>query len=221
MKAFLSLVLAMLVAAPAAALPVFPGAVGYGSNTKAGRDADANHLYRVTRLDDPDYTNPPAGTLRYGIETLTGPRVIVFEVSGVIELRRDLQVRPTTTVGGVVRDQGFLTIAGQTAPFPGITLKNAGIRIKSHDVLIQHIAVRPGTYVNSASGWDLPPIGNRDCIGPEGTAVNNIVIDHVSCSWTTDEMATTWWENGAGSVTNVTFSNNVFAYPIWSAGQMG
>jgi hypothetical protein len=232
MKAFLSLALAILVAAPASALPVFPGAVGYGTDTKAGRDAanDADHIYKVTRLDDPDYTDPPVGTLRYGIEKVSGPRVIVFERSGVIELRRDLMVRPTTTVNNVVRDQGFLTIAGQTAPFPGITLKNGGIRIYSHDVLIQHIAIRPGTFTKGdehlpdnqqiPDGWDLSPIDNRDCIGPGGTSANNIVIDHVTCSWTTDEMATTWWNasTNSGTVSNITFSNNIFAYPIWSAG---
>jgi hypothetical protein len=224
MKAFLALAsaLAILAAAPAAqALPVFPGAVGYGTNTVAGRNADAAHIYKVTRLDDPDRFNPPSGTLRYGIETLTGPRVIVFEVSGVIELRSDLTIKPTTT--SPAADYGYLTIAGQTAPFPGITLKNAGIRIYSHDVLIQHIAVRPGTFTTTASGWSLPPIDNRDCIGTEGLAVNNIVVDHVTCSWTTDELATTWWNvaTSSGTHTNITFSNNIFARPIWVAGHTG
>ena len=123
MKAFLALALAIVVAAPAiSALPVFPGAVGFGARTVAGRAAvnDEDHIYKVTRLDDPDYTNPPRGTLRFGIEKVTGPRVIVFEKSGVIELRRDLIVRPTTTKSdGTVVDQGYLTIAGQTAPSPG------------------------------------------------------------------------------------------------------
>ena len=223
MKTFLvsAFALAILAAAPAAqALPVFPGAVGFGTNTKAGRDAPASNIYKVTRLDDPNLSTPPIGTLRYGIETLTGPRVIVFEKSGVIELRKDLAVKATTT--NPAADYGFLTIAGQTAPFPGITLKNAGIRIYSHDVLIQHIAVRPGVYAGEP-GWSLPKIDNRDCIGTEGQAVNNIVIDHVSCSWTTDELATTWWDvdTSSGTHTNITFSNNIFAYPIWVAGHTG
>src|SRR5690349_18887771 len=123
MKAFLVLALAVSIAVPAVSAtppPVFPGAVGFGTTTKAGRDAvdDIYHIYHVTRLDDPDYKVPPFGTLRNGIETQTGPRVIVFDVSGVIELRRDLIVRATTASA----DQGYLTIAGQTAPYPGITL---------------------------------------------------------------------------------------------------
>jgi len=215
MKAILALGLATLAVAPAAlALPVFPGAVGYGTNTVAGRNADAAHIYKVTRLDDPSVSS--AGTLRYGIETLTGPRVIVFEVSGVIALRADLKVDVTTTNPTV--DHGFLTIAGQTAPYPGITLKNAGIRIWSHDVLIQHIAIRPGTSEEYSS---LPPLTNRDCIGTEGLSVNNIVVDHISCSWSTDEQAATWWNSDldSGTHTNITFSNNVFSRPIISGGR--
>jgi hypothetical protein len=226
MKLFLALALATSLAAPAASatLPVFPGAVGFGTTTKAGRDAvdDAAHIYHVTRLDDPDYTNPPVGTLRNGIETSTGPRVIVFDVSGVIELRRDLIVRATTST----KDHGYLTIAGQTAPFPGITLKNGGFRIYSHDILIQHIGIRPGDFVIGDEtdpdapddGWLLTRIDNRDCIGLEEGA-NNIVIDHVSCSWTTDETFTTWGNaTPSGAISNITFSNNIYAYPLWFAG---
>ena len=85
MKGFIASTLALEIVAiaPAArALPVFPGAVGYGTNTVAGRNADAAHIYKVTTLADS--LTPTTGMLRYGIETLTGPRVIVFEVSGVI-----------------------------------------------------------------------------------------------------------------------------------------
>jgi len=211
---------ALATAQVAIALPVFPGAVGFGTDTKAGRDAanDANHIYKVTTLDDSSYTNPVVGSLRYGIEKVNGPRVIVFEVSGVIELQRDLIVRATAGTA----DHGYLTIAGQTAPFPGITLKNGGIRIFSHDVLIQHIAIRPGQFTTTASGWDLTDIENRDCVGPTGLAVSNIVVDHVSCSWTTDETFTTWWDSGtsSGTLTNITFSNNIYAYPIQYSGRL-
>jgi hypothetical protein len=186
----------------------------------------ADHIYHVTRLDDvADYKDAPDGSLRKGIEASTGPRVIVFDVSGVIELKRDLIIRATTSTA----DHGYLTIAGQTAPFPGITLKNGGIRIYSHDVLIQHIGIRPGVFVigdeedpNAPDdGWELTRIDNRDCIGLEGGA-NNIVVDHVSCSWTTDETFTSWGSTTAsGAISNVTFSNNIYAYPIWYAGHTG
>src|SRR4029079_12588620 len=109
--------------------------------------------------------------------------------------------------------------------YPGITLKNGGLRIYSHDVLIQHIAIRPGAYIataaEDAAGWKLTSLENRDCIGTEGKSVNNIVVDHISCSWSTDEEATTWWDSDAdiGTHTNITFSNNIFSRPIISAGR--
>src|SRR5690606_40305150 len=95
-----------------------------------------------------------------------GPRVIIFDVSGVIELDSDILLSDSKG------DRGYLTIAGQTAPPPGITLKNYGIAIRSHDVLIQHIAIRPGT--------DSGAFGNRDAIkieAPVGTATHRIVIE--------------------------------------------
>ena len=88
-------------AGPAAALSVFPGAAGFGTDTPAGR---GGAVHRVTTLAD---SGP--GSLREGIEKLTGPRTIVFDVGGVIRLRSDLKIPATG---------GFLTIAGQTAP-PG------------------------------------------------------------------------------------------------------
>ena len=69
------------------------------------------------------------------------------------------------------------------------------------------------------TGWDLTDIENRDCIGPQAGA-NNIVVDHVSCSWTTDETFTTWWDTGSGTETNITFSNNIHSYPIQYSGRV-
>ena len=191
--------IAVLSCLPTFALPVVPGAVGFGTDTPAGR---GGIVYRVTNLN-----NSGAGSLRFGIEdaSMRQPRVIVFEVSGVIELESDL----------VIRDDSFgayshLTIAGQTAPYPGITLKNFGISIRSHDILIQHIAIRPGNLVGTQGQLD-----NRDAIKietPAGVTVRNIVLDHVSCSWSVDEMASMWGANGA--ITNVTFLNSIFAKPI-------
>src|SRR5690606_26207994 len=120
-----------------------PGAVGFGTNTPAGRGGS---VYRVTNLN-----NSGSGSLRYGLESVTGPRVIIFDVSGVIDLQSDLVIRDDS-----VGDYGNVTVAGQTAPYPGITLKGGGIDIRSHDVLIQHIAIRPGNGIT--------PLDNRDCI---------------------------------------------------------
>lgn len=162
-----------LVCHSASALPVVPSAIGFGTDTVAGRGGE---VYRVTNLDD---RGP--GSLRFGMEEVEGPRVIVFDVSGVIRLSSDLVLREDGP-----GKHGFLTIAGQTAPAPGITLAGAGISIRSHDILIQHIAIRPGDR--------LKPVDNRDCIkigGGPGHPVHHIVIDHVSCSWAVDETAST------------------------------
>ena len=102
-------------------------------------------------------------------------------------------------------------------------MKNGGIRIYSHDVLIQHIAIRPGALVNTATGWDLTSIDNRDCIGV-GDGARKIVVDHITCTWTTDELGTTWAQKPdltVGLASDITFSNNIFAYPLWFGGHTG
>lgn len=182
----------------AMALPVFPGAIGFGTDTPAGRHGA---VYHVRNLADDG-----PGSLRFGVEQITGPRVVVFDVSGVIRLTRDITVRSEDH-----GKYGFLTIAGQTAPSPGITLAGAGISIQSHDVLIQHIAVR--------SGDRLKPVDNRDCIkigGGPTDPVHHIVLDHVSCSWSVDETVSTWSDKG--SVSDVTFSFCIFSEPIINGG---
>jgi hypothetical protein len=209
-RTFLPVLVALFSLAAARALPVFPGAQGYGTETVAGRGIigvpASTTVYVVNSLGDSSPSVP--GELRYGIENVSGPRVIVFEVGGVIELRRVLTVRQT---------HPYLTIAGQTAPYPGITLKNAGINVQSHDVLVQHIAIRPGARPKGAAGagWDnwefLPPYTNRKCIGidvPEGYETYNVVFDHVTSSWGTDENVTIG--GGAGTaVRDITISNSL------------
>lgn len=185
----------------AAALPVFPGAVGYGTDTVAARNiSDSSKIYRVTSL-----ANSGTGTLREFVENRTGPRVIIFDVGGVINLTSDLAIRD---------GHGNLMIAGQTAPFPGITLKGCGMSIQSSDILIQHIGIRPGNGVMGTDGVD-----NRDCIKVEpqtGVTGQNVVIDHVSMSWAIDETASVW--SGHGISSNVTFSNCIFSKPILNGG---
>ncbi len=148
-------------------LPVFPGAEGFGSFTSAGSgrhlDLPQTRLYRVTNLNDSGI-----GSLRYGM-VLDQPRTIIFEVGGTISLKKRL----------VITDP-YITIAGQTAPDPGITLKNYGIIIAdTHDVLVQHLKIRIGDFKKEK---------NMD-----GISINsiheityNVVIDHLSISWWQD-----------------------------------
>src|SRR5690349_12347326 len=99
----------------------FPGAEGFGRFAKGGRGGD---VYHVTNLDDKG-----SGSLREGITTAKGPRTIVFDVAGTIRLKTELSVK-----------NSYLTIAGQTAPGEGITLRENTFFIrKAHDIIVRYI----------------------------------------------------------------------------------
>ncbi len=179
--------LLMLIAAQSAfAIPVIPGATGFGMDTPAGRGGT---VYKVNSLAN---TNTP-GTLRHALAQ-TGPRTIVFEVSGTIVVDGYLDIRDP-----------YVTIAGQTAPSPGIFLRGAVIRILTHDVLIQHIRSAPG---DSTTGV-LPQ--NRDAVSINGLngRVENVVIDHCTFTWSVDEIFETY--NAYG---NITFRNVIASEPL-------
>lgn len=143
--------------------PPFHQLGGYGTGTKGGL---AGRIIKVTNLksDGP-------GSLRAACEE-AGERLIIFQVGGVI----DLEKRP------IKIKNPFITIAGQTSPHPGITLVRGGIQITTHDVVIQHIAVRPGEAGEAkGSGWEV------DGMATWGANAYNIVFDHCSATWATDE----------------------------------
>lgn len=115
------------------------------------------------------------GSLRTAIET-DGPRLIVFEVGGVIDLRGQT----------FVLRHPHVTIAGQTAPDPGITLIRGGLIVETHDVIIQHLAVRPGDGkgMNAAEGSAPDALGvRRSKAGP----VHDVLFEHCSATWGVDE----------------------------------
>ncbi|RZJ46194.1 MAG: pectate lyase [Brevundimonas sp.] len=182
-------------AAPAeVALPAFPGALGWAAQTPGGR---GGRIIRVTNLN-----GEGPGSLREAIEA-DGPRIVVFEVGGVIDLdRKTLKIT-----------NPFITIAGQTAPSPGVTLIRGGIDIGGHDVIVQHIRVRPGSAGQGwMSGWDEDSISTQ--------AAYNVIVDHCSLEWGTDEnlsasgprfTGSTPEEWRAGTSHNITFSNNLIA----------
>ncbi|MDP3736482.1 MAG: pectate lyase [Hyphomonadaceae bacterium] len=99
-----------------------------------------------------------------------GKRIVVFEVGGVIDLNmKTLRI-----------DEPNITIAGQTAPAPGITFIRGGISLRGPDALIQHIAVRPGEAGQAKkSGWE--------CDGISAYAADSIVVENCSITWATDE----------------------------------
>lgn len=181
-------------ASAAAAVPAFPGAQGWAARTPGGR---GGRILRVTTLA----TEGP-GSFAEAVAT-RGPRIVVFEVGGVIDLGgRTLAI-----------EEPFLTIAGQTAPSPGITLIRGGIDIRTHDVVVRHIRVRPGEAgFGKGSGRDF------DAISTVGA--RDVIVDHCSLTWATDENLSasgprfagrTPDEWRAGTSHRITFSNNLIA----------
>lgn len=140
-------------------IPAFPGAEGYGRFAKGGRGGD---VYHVTTLVDGG-----PGSLRRGIESAQGPRTIVFDISGTIELKSELLIAKPN-----------ITIAGQTAPGDGITLKDHGLALKeASDIIIRYIRIRLGDKNK--------PVPS----GPDALSVNychNVILDHLSVSWGID-----------------------------------
>ncbi len=167
------------------AIPAFPGAQGFGADTPGGRGGE---VIEVTSLAD---SGP--GSLRAALDADLGastPRTIVFRTGGTIEILDGLEI-----------NYPFVTIAGQTAPGDGITIKNhssyngPSVEVKTHDVVIRYLRVRPGLADNgpsrSGDGIVMADGIERD--------VYNIVIDHVSISWATDESISSWY--GAHDIT--------------------
>jgi pectate lyase len=162
---------------PQVGLPVFPGAEGFGTRTPAGR---GGKVIEVTSLADDG-----PGTLRAALED-PNPRIIVFRVAGTIELESELFI-----------SHPFVTVAGQTAPGDGICVKNAGIVITTHDVLVQHIRIRPGNEgpVDADNNDAVAILGRHGDVD----GAHHVVLDHVSASWGEDETISTWY--GAHDVT--------------------
>lgn len=143
------------------------------ANARAGavdgdfRGGSGGQIVRVTTLaaDGP-------GSLR-AVMAMAGPRIVVFEVGGVIDLKREsLRVLEPN-----------LTIAGQTAPTPGITLIRGGMTISAPQVIVEHLRIRPGEAgMGKRSGWEV------DGISTQGGA-HDVLIRQCSLTWATDENA--------------------------------
>jgi hypothetical protein len=140
---------------------------GFGVNTRGGR---GGVIYTVTHLNDTVDTRSPMwqGSLRRAV-TARGPRFVLFEVGGTIAL-----VTPLTI------NNPHLTIAGQTAPSPGVTLRDRPVFLDTNDIVIQHLRVRLG---DSACANDCRD-GGFDALYVRNNAFN-IVLDHLSLSWGT------------------------------------
>jgi hypothetical protein len=190
-------------------LPIFPGAEGHGTRTTAGSGrhllTPCTTVFTVTNVND---SGP--GSLRACVEA-TGPRVCVFETSGILWATNSLRIK-----------NPYITIAGQTAPSPGFVVRGSGIIIEASNVLIQHLQLRIGDdpraeccRSNSCSESQKPfctqDPGSRDGITTWATtsSIENIVLDHVSIAWALDEGISVVPDKG--DVSNLTFSNSIIS----------
>ena len=160
----IALVLTFSAAAFAAdSLIAFPGAEGFGRFAKGGRGGD---VYHVTNLEDSG-----EGSLRDAIKTKKPevPRTVVFDVGGTIRLKKELRIEG---VNG-------LTLAGQTAPGGGITVRDHGIQFNEcSDVIVRFMRFRLGDETKTSE--DV--IG----FGPETGTCRNVILDHVTATWGID-----------------------------------
>ena len=147
----------------------FPSAEGFGAYSKGGRNGQ---VLFVTNLNDynPENEEPIIGSLRWACDTY-GPRTVIFKVSGLIELKTWLTIF-----------NPFITIAGQSSPGDGICLKNFGLNITTHDVIVRYLRCRPGDEM----GKDKEGGFETDAISISEFS-ENVIIDHCSASWSIDE----------------------------------
>ena len=183
-----------------ARLPAFPGAEGFGALTPGGR---GGKVYLVTTLEDylperrdarkentlgeegrdgkrhvlPGYPEIPAeklipGSFREAVDA-SGPRVVLFAVSGTIELKAQLKIRGP-----------YITIAGNTAPGEGVQIRNWGIEIQTHDVVLRYLRVRVGDIKGPGK---MPRV-----LGDQTHALDmsglNIVVDHCEFGYANDQL---------------------------------
>jgi pectate lyase len=179
-RPFLGAATCVILAAQAFAgggLPAFPGAEGFGAYARGGRGG------AVLFVDNLGDSGP--GSLRAAVEA-TGPRIIIFRVSGTIALATRLRI-----------SDPYVTIAGQTAPGDGICLKDHHLVVSADHVIVRYLRVRPGD--NAGAEVDSISV----------TSGENVIIDHCSTSWSVDETLSV-----AGDGDNVTVQWCMITEPL-------
>ncbi|HAC65314.1 MAG TPA: pectate lyase [Cyanothece sp. UBA12306] len=184
-------------------IPAFPGAEGAGMWSVGGR---GGKVYEVTTLEDLDFSDPKnpkptPGSLREAIEA-KGPRIIIFRVAGYIDLDKRLVVK-----------NPYLTIAGQTAPGQGITLRNWGLNIYADHVIVRYLRIRPGDNalkkcVNPKNRSQIA-FSETDSLEILGKS-KDVIIDHSSMSWSNDETLSI----DGRDIDRITVQWNIIAEPL-------
>jgi len=170
---------------PTAPPPTDTAVVGYGAGTRGG--AGGRQL-AVTNLAD---SGP--GSLRDALEA-SGPRTVVFRVEGTISLRGSIHVKDP-----------YLTVAGETAPGAGITVRNGALLVKASEVILRQIRLRPGDQVDQPNDVDALTINGAS------NPVSNVVVDHVTMLWGPDIGGLAV----LGDVRNVTVQNSIMGEGLY------
>lgn len=148
----------------------FPEAEGFGAYTIGGR---GGKVYEITNTNDSG-----SGSLRNCVADVNnyGARICIFKVGGLISLNSPLAIT-----------KPYITIAGQTAPGGGVTIKlgtaTEAFSTQTHDVIIRYITVRPGPGGEN----------HTNQIAKNGVELYNIIVDHNSLSWGVDSNIETWY----------------------------
>ena len=180
-------------------VPAFPGAVGFGAFTPGGR---GGAIYKVTTLEDYASNEMPIeGSLRFAVEK-PGPRIIVFAVSGTVRLKREL-----------VFSNPYSTVAGNTAPFPGIAITGYQTSVRTDHTVLRYLRFRLSVDIlrqrfaaGNFSEWD-----SFQAVGGE-----YVLLDHLSGSHSVDEtLSMTRMDRASMQHCLAAYSLNSVFHPKW------
>lgn len=163
----------------AADLLAFPGAEGFGRFTLGARAVSSPEIYHVTNLNDSG-----VGSFRDAVSK--AGRIVVFDVSGIINLKSTLIF------------SGNSIIAGQTAPGDGIMLYGDRVSFSgANNLIVRYLRIRMG--INGSSGKDAAGVANG----------KNMIFDHVSVTWGRDETFSISWDSKGTEPSNITIQNSI------------
>ena len=169
---------------------IFYGAEGFGTDSLGGRGGEVCFVENLNDNGD--------GSLRSCVEA-AGKRIVLFRTGGTIEVESP-----------IVIDNPYISVYGQSAPGGGVLIrsslnsKGSPMLIQSHDVLLQHLRLRAGSSLLETCCRDALRIGHE-----ESGRVFNIVLDHLSLSWGTDQIANTWYDTNKLTISHSLISESL------------